>query len=107
MAVVAHDELFVYNPATLQVVGSVRSTDPAALQEAVDAAKLAQARFGEATLGERRDLLLRVAELVLERADDIADVVVSETAKPRLEVFTTELFPALDALVFLARNMPK
>src|SRR5471030_2021809 len=100
MAVVDRDELRVVNPATLEVVGSVRATEPAALQGAVDAARLAQARFAGATLGERRELLVRVAELVLERADEIADVVVSETAKPRVEAFTTELFPALDALVW-------
>jgi acyl-CoA reductase-like NAD-dependent aldehyde dehydrogenase len=107
MAVVDRDELRVVNPATLEVVGSVRATEPAALQGAVDAARLAQARFAGATLGERRELLVRVAELVLERADEIADVIVSETAKPRVEAFTTELFPALDALVWLAKWTPK
>ncbi|MDP9285624.1 MAG: aldehyde dehydrogenase family protein [Actinomycetota bacterium] len=107
MAVVPRGELRVVNPATLEVVGAVRVTDPAALVELVSGARSAQARFGEATLGERRDLLVHVAELVLERADEIADVVVSETGKPRLEAFSTELFPALDALVWLARNAPK
>lgn len=107
MAVVAQDELRVVNPATLEVVGAVRTTDPDALPALVEEARNAQERFGEASIGERRDLLLRVAELVLERADEIADVVVSETGKPRAEAFTTELFPALDALVWLARNAPK
>jgi acyl-CoA reductase-like NAD-dependent aldehyde dehydrogenase len=107
MSVIAQGELRVVNPATLEVVGAVGTTDPAALEQLVAAARLAQERFGEGSLDERRDLLLRVAELVLERADEIADVVVSETGKPRLEAFTTELFPALDALVWLARNAPK
>jgi succinate-semialdehyde dehydrogenase/glutarate-semialdehyde dehydrogenase len=107
MAVADRDELRVINPATLEVVGAVRATEPAALPAAVAEAGLAQVRFSGATLGERRDLLVRVAELVLERADEIADVIVSETAKPRLEAFTTELYPALDALVWLARNAPK
>jgi acyl-CoA reductase-like NAD-dependent aldehyde dehydrogenase len=107
MAVVDRVELRVVNPATLEVVGTVRTTDPSALPELVAVARLAAERFGEAPLEERRDLLVRVAELVLERADEIADVIVSETGKPRLEAFTTELFPALDALVWLARNAPK
>ena len=104
---VAQDELRVVNPATLEVVGAVPTTDPGALEELVAEARLAQVPFGEAPLGERRDLLVRVADLVLERADEIADVVVSETGKPRLEAYTTELFPALDALAWLARNAPK
>jgi succinate-semialdehyde dehydrogenase/glutarate-semialdehyde dehydrogenase len=107
MAVIDREELRVVNPATLELVGTVSATDPAALQEIVAGARLAGARFGAEPLEARRDLLVRVAELVLERADEIADVVVSETAKPRLEAFTTELFPALDALVWLARNAPK
>ena len=40
--------------------------------------------------------------IVLERADEIADVVVAETGKPRIEAFTSELFPALDTLAWLA-----
>ena len=48
-----------------------------------------------------------LADVVLERADEIADAIVAETAKPRLEAFATELFPALDTLTWLARNAPK
>lgn len=95
------------SPATLEVVGSVPCVGPEAVQELVSEARLAQERFGQEPLAERRALLVRVAELVLERADEIADVIVDETAKPRVEAFTTELFPALDALTWLARAMPK
>ncbi len=107
MAVAASGALRVVNPATLEVVGIVPTVDPAAVQELVTEAKLAQEGFGEATAADRRALLVRVAKLVLERADEIADTIVAETAKPRLEAFTTELFSALDALTWLARNMPK
>jgi acyl-CoA reductase-like NAD-dependent aldehyde dehydrogenase len=107
MAVAAEGELRVVNPATLEVVGSVPTVGPESVQELVAEARLAQERFGQVPLAERRALLVRVAELVLDRADEIADVIVAETAKPRVEAFTTELFTALDALTWLARNMPK
>ena len=106
MAVAATGELRVVNPATLELVGTVRTTDPAAVQEIVTEAKLAQEAWGETTLAGRRALLLRVADAVLERADEIADTVIAETGKPRVEAFTTELFPALDALVWLAKQAP-
>jgi succinate-semialdehyde dehydrogenase/glutarate-semialdehyde dehydrogenase len=106
MAVAATGELRVVNPATLELVGTVRTTDPAAVQEIVTEAKLAQEAWGETTLADRRALLLRVADAVLERADEIADTVIAETGKPRVEAFTTELFPALDALVWLAKQAP-
>jgi acyl-CoA reductase-like NAD-dependent aldehyde dehydrogenase len=107
MAVAVRDELQVVNPATLEVVGSVRRTAPEGVQRLVDEAVVAQARFAELPPAGRRALLARVAELVLERADEIAGTVVAETGKPRLEAFTTELFPALDALAWLAKNAPK
>src|SRR5256885_1464227 len=107
MAVAASGELRVVNPATLELVGTVAASDPAAVQELVSEAKLAQEAWGEAPLAERRALLVRFAEDVLKRANEIADTAVPKPAKPRVEAFTTELYPALDALVWLARQAPK
>src|SRR5881409_632241 len=102
MAVAASGELRVVNPATLELVATVPATDPAHVQEVVTEARIAQERWGEAALSERRDLLVAVAGLALERRDEIAATVMRETAKPRTEAYTAELFPALDALVWLA-----
>ncbi len=107
MTVVARRELRVVNPASLEDVGSVALTDPAALPAIVAEARAAQAVWAEATPAERRALLAAVAELVLERADELADVVVAETGKPRIEAFTADLFPALDALAWLAKHAPR
>ena len=107
MAVTASGELRVVNPATLEVVDTVAATDPGAVQGLVDEAASAAERWGATSHEERRALLARVGDAVLDRADEIADVVVSETGKPRTEAFTTELFPALDATTWLARNASK
>jgi acyl-CoA reductase-like NAD-dependent aldehyde dehydrogenase len=107
MAVAATGELRVVNPATLELVGTVTATDPSAVQEIVSEARLAQEAWGETPAADRREVLVRVAETVLERVDEIADVVVAETGKPRVEAFTTELFPTLDALVWLAKHAPR
>src|SRR3978361_1653497 len=107
MAVAATRELRVVNPATLELVATVPATDPTAVQEVVSEAKLAQEAWGARPLAERRELLVRVAEAVLERADEIADTVIAETGKPRVEAFTTELFPALAAVVWRAKQAPK
>ncbi len=107
MAVTASGELRVVNPATLEVVGTVAATDPAAVQHVVDEAAAAAERWAATPPAERRASLLRTGEAVLARADEIADTVVSETGKPRTEAFTTELFPALDAITWLARHAEK
>jgi acyl-CoA reductase-like NAD-dependent aldehyde dehydrogenase len=107
MTVLAAGELRVVNPASLEVVATVPTADTAAVQGRVAAARDAQARWGEASLAERQALLRRLSARVLEAADEIADTVVAETAKPRVEVFTTELFSALDSLTWLARQAPR
>jgi len=104
MAVTASGELRVVNPATLEVVGTVTATDPAAVQRLVDDAAGAAERWGATPAAERVALIRRVGEAVLDRADEIADTVVAETGKPRTEAFTTELFPALDAIAWLTRH---
>jgi acyl-CoA reductase-like NAD-dependent aldehyde dehydrogenase len=96
--------LQVVNPATLEPVGSVPATDPAAVQEAVAEARLAQARFAETTHDERAALLGRVANVVLDHFDEIAATVSAETAKPLAESAATDLLPGLDALVWVGRH---
>src|SRR5438309_4120642 len=107
MTLAAATELRVVNPATLEPVGVVPVTDAEGVAVRLAAARTAQAAWAEAPVREKRAALERLARLVLDRADEIADTVVAETAKPRVEAFTTELYPALDALVWLARQAPK
>ena len=72
MAATAPRQLQVVNPATLEAVGSVQTTDPGAVQEVVAEARLAQTRFGETSAAERAALLARVARVTLDRFDEIA-----------------------------------
>jgi succinate-semialdehyde dehydrogenase/glutarate-semialdehyde dehydrogenase len=106
MAVAATGELRVVNPATLELVGSVAATDLAEVTRVVADAAAAQAAWGETPLADRAGVLLAVSREVLRRADEIADVVVAETGKPRVEAVTSELYPALDALSWLAAEAP-
>jgi succinate-semialdehyde dehydrogenase/glutarate-semialdehyde dehydrogenase len=100
----AAGELRPVNPATLEVVGSVRVTPPEEVAEAVAEARLAQRAWGESAWDERRRLLGRVAQEVLDAATEIVDTVVAETAKPLVEAWTAELFVALDNLLWTASN---
>jgi len=54
MAVAASGALRVVNPATLEFVGMVASTEPSAIQELVSEAKVAQPGWGETPLADRR-----------------------------------------------------
>ena len=93
------------NPATLKPIGAVAVTDPAGVAEAVAEARLAQRAWGERSLEERSRLLRAVAASLLESADEVAASIVAETGKPTVEALTTEVFVALDNLIWLARNL--
>jgi acyl-CoA reductase-like NAD-dependent aldehyde dehydrogenase len=107
MATTAAPELVSVNPATLEPVGSVLRTDPAELPRVVAAAGAVQERWRAVPLAGRAEVLRRAARVVREHADEIADIVVAETGKPRTEAIGSELYTAVDHALWLAREAPR
>src|SRR4051812_48653431 len=103
----ARDDLVSVNPATLEPVGSVRRTDPAAVSAVVVAARSAQERWWAAGPAARARVLRDAARVVRRHADEIADSIVAETAKPRTEAIANELYTAVDHAGWLAGAAPK
>src|SRR5947209_3479854 len=104
---VAEGELRSLNPATLEVVGSVRTTDPTELDEIVARAREAQARWTETSLDVRRRLVLDVARVLLDRMDEVAALVTAETGKPLVESYTAELLVSVENVRWTAANAPR
>jgi len=104
MATLADPELVSVNPASLEPVGSVRRTAAGELPARVAAARAAQARWRSAGSGARAQVLAAAARIVRARADEIADSIVAETAKPRTEAIANELFTAVDHASWLAKH---
>jgi acyl-CoA reductase-like NAD-dependent aldehyde dehydrogenase len=96
--------LEVRNPATLEAVGTVTVATPEAVQEAVNEARLAQEGWAASSFAERRALLGRVAEVLLDHLDEVAETITAETAKPLVESLTTDLIVSLESLVWTAAN---
>src|ERR671930_935942 len=104
---VVEGELRSLNPATLEVVGSVRTTDPAELDEIVARALEAQARWAGISLDERRRLVLDVARVFLDRMDELAALVTAETGKPLVESYTAELLVSVENARWVAAEAPR
>ncbi len=98
---VAHVESF--NPATGEPIGSVAATPPEQVQAVVDSVARVQAAWGQLTLEARGRYLERAAEVLLDEADEIRDLIVREQGKPRNEAFSMELLPTVDALKWIAK----
>ncbi len=97
-------KLEVFAPATLERLGEIEVASPDDVRDALARARVAQADWAARGFEERGRLLLRARDLLVERADAIAEVICRDTGKPRLEAMTTEILGACDALTFYAKN---
>jgi betaine-aldehyde dehydrogenase len=98
----ASGHLDITNPAT----GEVYATTPISVQADVDAAYAAAAAafktWGQTTPSERQLALFRIADAIEARADELADIEIRDTAKPRALFLSEEVPPAADQIRFFA-----
>src|SRR3954454_13128355 len=84
-AATSSQEIEVVNPATEEVVGTVPSGDAADVDLAVATAGRAFADWSRTDAEARAHVLARAADLIEERAADVAAVLTSEQGKPLAE----------------------
>ena len=73
----------VINPATEEPIGQAQLADAQDIDRAVRAAHAALAPWSAATPGERAEVLARAAELIGERAQEIARTITLKVGSPR------------------------
>jgi acyl-CoA reductase-like NAD-dependent aldehyde dehydrogenase len=93
-----------FDPATLEIVGSVPIAGAEEVAGAVVIASEAQERWRRTGPEERRRRFETLLEVILDRADEIAGTITSETGKPLVEAYTAELYVAAEHARWLARN---
>src|SRR3954470_16639334 len=95
------------NPTTGQSIGSVPDMEDAQVRQAVERARAAFRIWGRLDFGERREQLLRVRALMLDRLGDVVAAVPEEAGKPKLEGLFPEVFVPADLIPFYARHGEK
>ena len=96
-----------HNPATGEVVGVVPTITPDQVQGIVDEVGLIQPAWAELTPSDRGVYMKRAASVLLDRLDEIAELLSAEQGKPISECYTMELIPSIDALRWCAKEGPK
>jgi succinate-semialdehyde dehydrogenase / glutarate-semialdehyde dehydrogenase len=91
------ERLEVERPFTGTPLGSVPRCEPPDVEAAVARARAAQRRWGAASFAERRAILLRYHDLVLDRQDEILDLIQLESGKARRHAFEEILDGAIVA----------
>ena len=99
------DVIDVVAPATTERIGSVPVCDPADVDAAVERARAAQAEWAETPATERAAVIDRFGDLVLERREELLDVLQAETGKSR-RTAVEELFDVPLGCTYLADEAP-
>jgi succinate-semialdehyde dehydrogenase/glutarate-semialdehyde dehydrogenase len=87
----------VHSPLNGQPLAHVPQSSTADVAEAFARARRAQAVWARTPLDERAAMLLRLHDLVLDRQDEIIDLIVLESGKARKHAFDEPLHVALTA----------
>ncbi|MGE0847589.1 MAG: aldehyde dehydrogenase family protein, partial [Flavobacteriaceae bacterium] len=93
----------VVNPATEEVVGTVAHATPADLERSVEAARRGFEQWRKVSGFERSKVMRRAADLVRERAEDIARLMTLEQGKPLREALM-EVRSAADIIDWFAEE---
>jgi acyl-CoA reductase-like NAD-dependent aldehyde dehydrogenase len=97
----------VQNPATLEKITELAIASPADVAAAIDRARKAQATWRTRTFVERATLLYHFRDLLIDEQERLADILTSESGKPRGEVYGNELFYLCDVIGFWAASAAK
>jgi succinate-semialdehyde dehydrogenase/glutarate-semialdehyde dehydrogenase len=91
------------NPATGEVIAHLEKTPPAILPAKVERARAAQEVWAKLDVRERCARLKVLRENMLASRELLADTVVLESGKPRVEAIFADVFVGLDTAVYFAR----
>lgn len=96
-----------YAPATGKLIGEAPNTSAADVKKAVEKARAAQEAWGALPVEERCERVLRYRDALVDRADELVDLLVRECGKPRHEALLHEVMVAVDLTTYFAKVAPK
>lgn len=96
-----------FNPATGELLGTVPDMDEGQVRAAIQRARAAAREWAALTVKERVEHLEAVGQTVLDRIDDLVDLVCAETGKTRNEAIFAEITVTLEVIHHYARRAPK
>ena len=100
----ADPRIISINPATGEPLGEVPDQGAAEVRAAVDAARAAQREWGARPVAERARRVARFAEVLMERAEEVIDLLVREGGKTRLEALGMEVVVVADLVRYFAKH---
>ena len=98
------DTLPSLDPATGHTLGYFEKTPPALLPDILTRDRAAQAKWLNVSMEARSARLHALRRQILSARDSLAQAVVRESGKPRVEALFADIFVALDSAKYFAEN---
>ena len=96
-----------YAPATGELIGEAPNTSAEEVRQVVLRAHRAQEAWGALPAEERGARILRFRDAIVERAEEVVDLLVRECGKPRHEALLHEVMVVADLATHFAKVAPK
>ncbi|MDE2435243.1 MAG: betaine-aldehyde dehydrogenase [Sphingomonadales bacterium] len=96
------DSFDTVNPATGEVLATIRIDGAAEVDKAVARATEAQKAWGRTPGAERGRILARAAQLLIERNEDLARIETLDTGKPIQETIAVDVLSGADCIEYFA-----
>tara|TARA_B110000014_G_scaffold257293_1_gene241693 strand:+ start:25924 stop:27459 length:1536 start_codon:yes stop_codon:yes gene_type:complete len=100
-------EYILKSPVDLSSAGSFIATTKKEIVEAVDRGRLAQKKWSILSYKERAAYMHSMIDEIIKNQDEIMEVVMKETGKPKTEALSMEVYAAVDSLSFYAKRAEK
>lgn len=98
------DTLPSIDPATGRTLGHTEKTSPEMVAKILALARAAQKEWAEVSVRERCAGLRRLRAQMMASRNELADAVVSESGKPRVEALFADVFVSLDSAEYWSKN---
>ena len=98
------EKIIVRSPATLEKITELPVAESAEVAAAVARGRQAQTLWQQTGFAERARVLYRLRDFLLDDGDKLADILTSETGRPRADVYGVELFYLCDAIGVWAKE---
>jgi acyl-CoA reductase-like NAD-dependent aldehyde dehydrogenase len=92
------------SPVDGRLVGTVQCVLPDEVPALVERARRAQAKWAKVPTRARGKYILRLSEIIADRAEELATAIAAETGKPVFEALTHEVMPIADLAHYFGKH---
>lgn len=96
-----------FAPATGELVGEAPNTTADEVKAVVARARRAQEGWAALPVEERAERVMRFRDALVDRAEEVVDLLVRECGKPRHEALIHEVMPIADLITYYAKEAPR